>query len=158
MSAAAAKEAPPPTKKKGKLMIILAIVLVLGGGGAGAGWYFGFRNKHAEKEAEKPKKVVPVYLNLEPFVVNLTGSDNYLQVGVVYALETNAISEAIKSHLPAIRSRVLLRLSAKSVAELGSVEGKQKLTEEIIEDAQQSLEEPQKKGVLTMHFSAFVIQ
>lgn len=153
----AKKDAAPP-KKKGKLIIILAAALLLGGGGAGAGWYFGFRTKPADQEAPKPKKIVPVYLNLEPFVVNLTGSDNYLQVGVVYALETNEVSEAIKTHMPAIRSRVLLRLSAKSVAELGSAEGKQKLAEEIIEDARLSLDEAQRKGIVAMHFSAFVIQ
>lgn len=152
-----AKEAAP-AKKKGRLIIIIAAVLLLGGGGAGAGWYFGFRSKPAGEEAPKPKKIVPVYLNLEPFVVNLTGSDNYLQVGVVYALETNEVSEAIKTHLPAIRSRILLRLSAKSVAELGSVEGKNKLTEEIIDDARQSLDEKQRAALLAMHFSAFVIQ
>jgi flagellar FliL protein len=155
MSDAKAAAAP---KKKGKLIIILAAALVLGGGGAGAGWYFGFRNKPAHKEAEKPKKIVPVFLNLEPFVVNLTGSENYLQVGVVYALENNEVSEAIKAQMPAIRSRVLLRLSSKSVAELGSAEGKEKLVTEIIEDAKQSLDEAQRKAVLTMHFSAFVIQ
>lgn len=155
MSDAKAAETP---KKKGKLIIILASVLILASGGGGAAWYFGMRGKQAEKAAEAPKKVVPVFLNLEPFVVNLSGSENYLQVGVVYAVETNEISEAIKAHLPAVRSRVLLRLSAKTVAELTSLEGKQKLTEEILEDAKQSLDETQRKGVVTMHFSAFVIQ
>jgi flagellar protein FliL len=152
-----AKEAAPP-KKKGKLMIIVASALILASGGGGAAWYFGMRGKSTENAAEAPKKTVPIFLNLEPFVVNLTGSENYLQVGVVYALETNEISEAIKAHLPAVRSRVLLRLSAKTVAELTSLEGKQKLTEEILDDARQSLDEAQRKGVVTMHFSAFVIQ
>lgn len=152
-----AKEAAP-AKKKGKLVVILAAVLALAGGGAGAGWYFGFRAKPADQEAPKPKKVVPVYLNLEPFVVNLSGSENYLQVGVVYALENNEVSDAIKTHLPAIRSRILLRLSAKTVAELGGVDGKKKLSEEIIDDAKQSLDEKLRTALLAMHFSAFVIQ
>jgi flagellar protein FliL len=152
-----AKEAAPP-KKKGKLIIIVASALILASGGGGAAWYFGMRGKPAEKAQAAPKKTVPIFLNLEPFVVNLSGSENYLQVGVVYALETNEISEAIKAHLPAVRSRVLLRLSSKSVAELTSLDGKQKLTEEILEDAKLSLDEAQRKGVVTMHFSAFVIQ
>lgn len=152
-----AKEAAPP-KKKGKLIIILASALILASGGGGAAWYFGMRGKAADKAQEAPKKTVPIFLNLEPFVVNLTGSENYLQVGVVYALDTNEIAEAIKAHLPAVRSRVLLRLSSKTVAELTSLEGKQKLTEEILDDAKQSLDEAQRKGVATMHFSAFVIQ
>lgn len=152
-----AKEAAPP-KKKGKLVIILASALILASGGGGAAWYFGMRGKAADKTHEAPKKTVPIFLNLEPFVVNLTGSENYLQVGVVYALETNEIAEAIKAHLPAVRSRVLLRLSSKTVAELTSLDGKQKLIEEILDDAKQSLDEAQRKGVVTMHFSAFVIQ
>ena len=152
------KEAAAPPKKKGKLKIILAAVLILASGGGTAAWYFGMRGKHTEKAAETPKKVVPVFLNLEPFVVNLAGSENYLQVGVVYAVENNEISEAIKAQLPAVRSRVLLRLSAKSVPELTSLEGKQKLNEEILDDARQSLDEAQRKRVVAMHFSAFVIQ
>lgn len=152
-----AKEAPAP-KKKGKMMIILAAALILVSGGGGAAWYFGMRDKNTEKPAEAPKKAVPVFLTLDPFVVNLTGSENYAQVGVVYAVEANDVSEAIKAHMPAVRSRVLLRLSSKTVAELTSLEGKQKLTEEILEDARQSLDENQRKKLLTMHFSAFVIQ
>lgn len=152
-----AKEAAAP-KKKGKLIIIVAATLALVSGGGGAAWYFGMRGKAEEKPAETAKKVLPVFLPLEPFVVNLTGSENYLQVGVVYAVANNEIAEAIKAHLPAVRSRVLLRLSAKSVAELTSLEGKQKLTEEILEDAKTSLTDAQKKSVLDMHFSAFVIQ
>jgi flagellar protein FliL len=152
-----AKEAAPP-KKKGKLIIILASVLTLASGGGGAAWYFGMRGKAADKVLEAPKKTIPVFLPLEPFVVNLSGSENYLQVGIVYAVDTNEISEAIKAHLPAVRSRVLLRLSSKTVAELTSLEGKQKLTAEILDDARQSLDDAQRKGVTTMHFSAFVIQ
>lgn len=152
-----AKEAEPP-KKKGKLVIILAGALLLASGGGGAAWYFGMRGKSAEAAPAAPKKAVPIFLTLEPFVVNLTGSENYLQVGVVYALDTNEISEAIKANMPAVRSRILLRLSSKTVAELASLEGKQKLTQEILDDARQSLDEGQRKGVATMHFSAFVIQ
>lgn len=155
-----AKEAAPPPKKKGKLIIIIvAALLLIGGGGGAAAWYFLGRAKNAEKAHEAPaKKAVPVFLTLEPFVVNLSGSENYLQVGVVYAVDTNETSEAIKTQMPAVRSRILLRLSSKTVAELTSIEGKQKLTEEIIDDARQSLDEGQRKGVVTMHFSAFVIQ
>jgi flagellar protein FliL len=152
-----AKEAAPPKKKK-KLIIIVASVLLLASGGGGAAWYFGMRGKSAENAQAAPKKVLPIFLNLEPFVVNLSGSENYLQVGVVYAVDTNEVSEAIKAHLPAVRSRVLLRLSSKTVAELTTLEGKQKLTDEILNDAKESLDEAQRKGLINMHFSAFVIQ
>ena len=59
---------------------------------------------------------------------------------------------------PMPNSRVLLRLSSKTVAELTSLDGKKTLTAEIIDDARQSLDEAQRKGLLNMHFSAFVIQ
>ena len=152
-----AKETAPP-KKKGKLLMVLAAALVFASGGGGAAWYFGVHSKSGEKAPETAKKTLPVFLNLDPFVVNLAGSDNYLQVGVVYAVTSPEIAEAIKARLPAVRSRVLLRLSSKTVGELTSLEGKQKLTDEILEDAKVSLDEAQRKGVVTMHFSAFVIQ
>lgn len=151
------KDAPAP-KKKGKLLIIVAAALILASGGGGAAWYFGMRGNAAEKPAETAKKILPVFLNLDPFVVNLSGSENYLQVGVVYAVENNIILEAIKAQLPAVRSKVLLKLSSKTVADLTGLEGKQKLTDEILDIAKQSLDEAQRKSVLNMHFSAFVIQ
>ena len=68
-----------PAGKK-KLIIVLAGVLLLSGGGGGGAWYV-LKGKHSAqgeaqakpvKEAKHAKKdAPPVFLPLEPFVVNL---------------------------------------------------------------------------------------
>lgn len=133
---AAGAEAP---KKKGKLVIIIVAVLVLAIGGAAA-WYF-TRPKHTEDdEAEAPPKAAkqaatkpPVFLPLDQFVVNLQAGDasQFLQVALTIKVDDQAIADALKLHMPDIRNRILLLLSGKKASEIATIDGKQKLAEEI---------------------------
>ena len=58
-----------------------------------------------------------------------------------------------------IRSNILLLLTSKSSGELGTVDGKGKLSGELLEAMRQALpgEDPE-KGVSAVHYSAFIIQ
>lgn len=169
---AQAKNAPPPTevqeespksKKKGKLLIILLSLLILGGGG-GAAWYFlgagKGANPHAEKKQEEEKP--PVFTRLEQFTVNLQksdGDDHYLQVEMDLQVADNKVVESIKLRMPQIRNAMLLLLSSKSPEELAPVEGKQKLSAEIVAQINKIIgAKESKKGVLGVYFSSFVIQ
>jgi len=121
-------------KKKGLLIAIIVGVVVLLGGGGGAAWFFMSKGKEehaAEAEAPKPK-TPPVFVTLEPFVVNLAGEvQHYLQVGIDLKVAEAGVGDQIKAHLPEIRNGVLLLLSSKSVEELGTLEGKNRLRDEI---------------------------
>jgi len=121
-------------KKKGLLIIAIVGLVVLLAGGGGAAWFFMSKGKddHAA-EAEKPKpKSPPVFVTLEPFVVNLAGEvQHYLQVGIDLKVAEAGVGDQIKVHLPEIRNGVLLLLSSKSVEELGTLEGKNRLRTEI---------------------------
>lgn len=157
-AAAAPNAAPAAPSKKGKVLVI-AIVALLALGGGGAGTWFYLRSQHDEPKAEAPQKKVPtVFLNLEPFTVNLADREHYLQTGVVFELENAALSEAIKDRLPIIRSRILLLLSSKTAEELATAEGKDKLIGEIIEEARGPLGEKEKTGITAAHFASLVIQ
>lgn len=183
--AKAAEGAEPAAPKKGKklLIIILAVVLlvVLAGGGA-AFMLLKKGDDHAEDdedavETAKPKKkekkgkdAHPVFVNLDPFTVNLvpeTG-DQYLQVALSIEFEEPTAEAEAKLHMPKIRNNVTLLLSSKKASELLTKEGKQQLAEELKEAINDVLEPPKvnKKGekvhsegpAKEVLFTSFIIQ
>lgn len=159
MSAAAPADAaaPAPKGKKKLIIIVAALVLVLGGGGAAA--MVIMKKKAAEAEAAAaadedggetkahaaPKKKVakdehktpPVFMPLEPFVVNLADkdADRFAQVGITLEVEDAKASEELKAYMPAIRNGVLMVLSHKTSKELMEVSGKQLLAASIKREA-----------------------
>lgn len=162
--AEAASDAAPKKKGKTKLIIIaVAALALLGGGGAGA-WLFLKGKSHDGKAAHKKqekKAVPPVFVNLEPFTVNLQGGEDshYLQTEIVLQVTDDKVAEPIKVYLPIIRSSILLLLSSKTAEDLGSAQGKRKLAQEIIGETRRHLASAGAKGgVENIHFSSFVIQ
>ena len=190
-------------KKKKKLLLIVAILVVVlaAGGGAAAFFLMGGKKKgkahkkadaeeHAEaqadeeegtddehaadeEEADEGHKKPPVYLSLDPFVVNLAAesADRYLQVAIDVKVSAPEISEKVKQHLPEIRNGILLILSSKTVEELATLEGKNKLRNEIRDAVNKPLgfykgapagsegkSKPPKKGAQDVLLTSFVIQ
>jgi len=144
--------APIPRGKK-KLVVMaaagLAVVLALGGG---AVYYLKQRAAHAaalalalEEEgaaehASVPKidpKSAPIYLPLDPFVINLADreADRYAQIGITLELDTGISADQIKAYMPAIRNAILMVLANKSAKDLMSREGKEQLAQEIMREA-----------------------
>lgn len=145
-----------PKKGKKKLIIILAAVLavVLAGGG-GAAFYLKKKADAAaaaaeeagdedaaaaEAEAKRKEhaaKNPPVFVPLEPFVVNLADkeSDRYAQIGVTLEVEDAKFAEQMKAYMPAIRNGILMVLSHKTSAQLLSREGKVALAREIMRES-----------------------
>ena len=94
-------EATPPKKKSKKLLIIIAIVvvLVLVIGGAAAFLLLKARSAHdgedgatsaeMEKSGKKGKEVIPVYVALDAFTVNLVpeNGDQFLQLMISVEVE-----------------------------------------------------------------------
>lgn len=119
-------------KKKSPLILIIVGVLVLALGGGGA-WFFLGKKSGGHQAAEKPKhETPPVFVTLEPFVVNLAGdAQHYLQVGIDLRVVDPHVPDKIKQHLPEIRNAVLLLLSSKTVEDLASMEQKNRLRAEI---------------------------
>ena len=80
---------------------------------------------------------VPIYLPLDPFIVNLADreADRYAQIGITLELESNAASEQIKAYMPAIRNAILMILANKTSKELLYREGKELLAQEILREA-----------------------
>jgi flagellar protein FliL len=167
MSAAAptadAVAAVPAKKGKKKLIIIIAAaVLVLAAGGGGAAFYFKKKAAHAaeqagdegaaageHKAAKHDPKHPPVFLPLDPFVVNLADkeADRYAQIGITLELQDAKFGEELKVYMPAIRNGILMILAHKTSAELLERAGKEMLAGQVQREAARTMgievEEPE---------------
>lgn len=151
-----------PKKSRKMLFIILAVVLLLVVGGAAAMFMMSgshdedIDDEHADemlsdedqeakaiaakkarlkkkKEAEA-KGVPPVFVELDPFTVNLqpeTQVDQYLQVKASIKVEEQHAADNLKVYMPEIRHHVLLLLSGKRASELSHPDGREALANDI---------------------------
>lgn len=154
--------AAAPKSKKKLIIIIVAAVVLLGAIGGGAMMFLGKKKPSDKKEEHKSEPAkAPVFMPLEPFVVNLQSDegDKYLQVQMTLQVEDDAQVNLIKANSPQVRSRLLMLLSSKDATEVLTPEGKQKLIQEIIEQVSLPFVpkgEPQK--VSGVFFTSFVVQ
>ncbi|HWR77121.1 MAG TPA: flagellar basal body-associated protein FliL [Thiobacillus sp.] len=153
-----AAEATPSGKSKKKLFIIIGLLVVLLGGGGAAAWFF-TRQDGTHKEAEVKPPIVPIYLALETFTVNLQGGEQYLQTEITLQVADQAQVDAIKLHMPRVRSRLLALLSSKHAEELITAEDKKKLAQEIVAQVKLPFDPKGKpQQVDDVLFTSFVIQ
>ena len=164
MSAAAAAADAPAGKTPGgkkKLVVMIAVAaIVLGGGGVGALVYMKKQKAAAEAAAaaadgddsdaaapakveQKKKGEKPVFVPMDPFVVNLADheADRYAQIGITLEVPDEKVSEEIKTYLPAIRNNILLLLAHKSSADLAGGDGKELLAKQIRHEALKAMGE-----------------
>jgi flagellar protein FliL len=155
-------EAPAPARKsKKKLFLILGLLLLVVGGGGGAFFFLGEETAEPGAAAKQEPAKPPVFIQMEPFTVNLQqeSGEQYLQVQFTLQVADQAQVELIKLYMPLVRSRLLLLLSSKKASELTSAEGKKKLQDDIIAAVKQPFT-PQSppQGVTGVFFTSFVIQ
>lgn len=173
----------PPKKSKKLLIIILAVVLVvvLAGGGAAMMLMKGgdedLEDEEVAEEKAKPVKkkpakpnTPPVFVNMDPFTVNLvpeTG-DQYLQVALTLELDDLLSQPDLTMQMPKIRNNITLLLSSKKASELQPREGKEALALEIADTINSVINPPvkNKRGelvapdgpVTSVLFTSFIIQ
>lgn len=152
-----AAEAVPVRKSKKMPLIIGALVLLLGGGGAAA-WFF-TQSGESSGEAGPALTKPPVYLPLDTFTVNLQDGAQYMQIDITLQVADQAEVEAIKLHMPRVRSRLLALLSSKYADDLITAEDKNKLAQEIQTQVKQPFDPKGKpQQVDDVLFTSFVIQ
>lgn len=146
-----AEEAPAPKKPRNKKLLIMglaAVVVLLALGGAGAWLLLGKQKAEgadeataaAQQEEEEaaeeyhfdPKKP-PVFVNLEPFTVNLRpeNGEQFLQLVATLRVIDEKVAEQVKLYMPQIRHEILASASAKAPSEVTTPEGREELAEEI---------------------------
>jgi flagellar FliL protein len=161
--AASDKDAKPAAKakpKRGKgLFVIVALLVLAGAGGGGAWWWLG--RDAGTVQASTPTTRPPVFMNLEPFTVNLLeeGGERYLQTSIVFQVTDEKVAESMKAYLPVIRNRILLLLSGKRPSDLATPAGKAKLVEEVTGAVRESIPgTTAQRGIVQAYLGAFVIQ
>jgi len=157
-------------KKEGgsKLLLIIIIVLLLlllVIGGVVAYFLLSSNDQQQPQEPQKVEKkhkvsdmseIGPIY-PLDPFIVNLVSSnaDRYLKCKIDLELDSPDLQKEIDKKLPAIRDMIIQILSSKSVEEIQTAKGKEKLKEEIKRKINSILTTGEIRHV---YFTEFVIQ
>lgn len=157
--------------KLNTILLIVLIVLVLVVGGVGAAWYLLSGDKPAGEEgAQEGETAEQVeaqpqpahYLKLEPeFVVNFEdpGKARYLQVEIQLMARDPEILEQVKTHMPVIRSELLILLSEQTFEELSTREGKLKLRDEVLKTVNGILQPAEgEAGIEQVYFTSLIMQ
>ena len=142
-----------PPKSKKMLIIIIAVVVLLAGGG-GAAYFLMKKPAHPPKQEQSAEagdvnaedsaaeedgagdghgKAAPKYVDLGTFTGKLVDSsaDRYLQISISAKLSKPELEEKIKERNPEIMHKINMLLQSKRPAELETVEGKEKLANDI---------------------------
>ena len=174
-AAAKAVEAASRKKKMMMLAIIGVVLLVVAGGGT---WFAlhalgGKKDEATEakadehagaeagKEAAGPHKE-SFYEVLDPaFLANyqVAGRPHYLQVSVAVLAREEGAMEAVKTHMPLLRNRVVMLLSGEVFEQLQTDEGRVQLQQKILAAIQEILKkETGKPQIEQVFFTGFVMQ
>lgn len=147
------------------IIVLLLLLLVIGGLVA---YFLLSGNDNTQQPPQQQQKIEkkhkvdsmaeigPIY-PLDPFVVNLVSpnADRYLKCKIDLELDSPDLQKEIDKKLPAIRDLIIQILSSKSVEEIQTAKGKQKLKEEIKRKINEILTTGEIKNV---YFTEFVIQ
>ncbi len=151
-----------------KILIILIgafllIVVAMGGG------FFMMWNKMSSMnaqnsevvesgtEAEEVVETMGPTKKLETFIVNLAdkGGERYLRVSMNLELEKEETVEVVGKILPKIRDAILMILPTKTYEDIGTVEGKSALRNEMLTKINEIMK-PEK--IKNIYFTEFVVQ
>ena len=174
-------EVAPEGKKSGSMMLIIIIVvliLLILVGAIVAILMMGGDSKSAEQaktatekspQAKNEKKAssdmdgsrtldkIGILYPLDTFTVNLLSENGsrYLKAQVSLELSGKELTEELDAKKAVIRDRILRILSSKSVEEVSTLKGKDKLGEQIMQELNTMLKDGSINGV---YFTDFVIQ
>lgn len=170
MSEATALAAPAATGGKKKVILLILVGILAIGAGVGGTWYY-MKHLQTDDETEvtdkkKKKKNIPTaFIKLESFTVNLQSEKpddrqpHYLQVELSIKTNESDVIKIIDEKKPEVRNQILLLLTSKKPSEINTLDGKQKLGQEIIQAIKSKVDsEDLEDDVLEVLFTSFIIQ
>lgn len=150
-----------------KLLWIMIILVLLSSGGAAAAIYMvmnqsdnGNGNGEQAQEAVAQRQS-PIFVEVEPFTVNLADdrASRLLYTGITLRVGNEESKTILEEHMPQVRSRLITVLSAMQASELTSSEGKELLSQRIINRLEVPLAENQPPLELReVLFTEFIVQ
>lgn len=145
-------------KKKGsKLPLVLILLVVLVGVGGFVGWTQLRGGSSQAPEKASPATPPPV-VSIKPFVVNLQDPGDitrYLKLEFDLELRPGSQVKEVETRMSEIRDAVIVLLGSKKSGDLATVEGKDRLRDEIITRVNSRLQNATANRVF---FKEFIIQ
>jgi len=116
-------------------------------------------NRSSSSAMEDTRKLdqIGTLYPLDTFTVNLKSDSGrrYLKVTMSLELEGEELSMELDAKAPVLRDRIIRILSSKTLEEISSKKGKQKVSEQIMDTLNAMLTDGRIKGI---YFTEFVIQ
>lgn len=132
------------------------LVILLAGGALGGKYYL---DQQAVKKVAAQQKAASagILWAMDTFIVNLmdNGGERYLKVAMQLELSDPEVVPELKEIKPKLRDAVLGILASKSLKDVSTAEGKQRLKEEISNRLSSYLS---KGKIYQIYFTEFVIQ
>lgn len=171
-----------PTEKKSSnvlmIVIIVVLILIIIGGAVVALLLMGGDDEVATNQSAPQAKQrsdslakrssgnyldsrklndIGILYPLDTFTVNLKSDAGrrYLKVTMSLELEGNELSLELDNKSPVLRDRVIRILTSKSLEEISSKKGKQKISEQIMDTLNAMISDGRIKGI---YFTEFVVQ
>lgn len=140
-------------KGKSKVIIIVAILVVCQLIGGYAVWHFYFRDNVAPAQVELP------IITSKPIMITVNLADSqqrrYLKVTVELGYRNEAMTTEIDSKLPEIRDFIIELFRSKTVSEIDTSAGTNKLRLELKAELNQRLKTGE---IVDVYFTEFIIQ
>ena len=148
-------------KRPIKLFIIIAVVIILA---SACGAYFLLSGSDDENSDVVAEVVEPkaIYFALNPkFKTNyeVNGRPRLFQIGMTLVTREQDVIDALMTHGPSIKSRLVILLSGQQVESLQTPEGRELLRAECLSAVQEIMnKEMGKPGIEKVLFTDFVMQ
>jgi len=112
---------------------------------------------------ERVRRGPALYTALDPPLlanfVDDTGATRFLQLSVQAMARDQKVIDAIQAHAPALRNAFLLLITNQSYVDVVTREGKERLREEMLAEAQATLKRHAGlDGIEALYFTSFIIQ
>ncbi len=118
------------------------------------------QEEEEEEAVEEEELPPPIYVPLEPFIVNFVqeGMLRYLQVTMELMSRDEMVVEEVKASLPEIRNSLILMMSDHDYDKLSSREGKEVIRNEIQAEVNRIIGREEEGGIESVFLTGFVMQ
>lgn len=151
-------------KKQRQLIGLIAALLLVSGGGSWAVLHVMGKEKAAALETSAQPEDGPAqaeYLQLDPSFLanfNVNGRQRYLQVSLAVKTRDPAALQAMQTHMPLIRNRLVMLLGGEVFEQLQTDEGRVALQQKLLDAIREILQkETGKANIEQVLFTSFVM-
>lgn len=149
-----------------KLLWLLVVLVILASSAAAAALFMVFTRQNdgqaMARETQQVEYQAPIFVEIEPFTVNLAEDElgsHLLYAGISLKVGDEQSRELLTSHMPQVRSRLLMLLSGQQPSDLTSPNGKQRLAEQVEAALEAPMAETQPElAIEDVLFTEFIVQ